>query len=478
MRQTTYAALVLALAFSACGGDENGPAVEPPPVKRELPQPIVQMVAPTAVAAGDVVTVFGSGFADEQVGQTRLHITGVYQTTDGNVEQVDLQVTPRFLNQGMLEWTFGPNIPFSTRDQTGTFRGMVKAVNVGFEGEEKSAQPVSTQMQVKPSILIRQFRPMNAGCQVGIESTTSDTPFYVELEAVGLKAGTNIAPMRFAYTFLREHFSIEGYFGGQLGIDPTDLMPQTGAVTIVDEVDGALSRLGNGVPSDVAVVKGALDASSVASVVQGADNVMGLTQLKTGQLTNDAANYFDGTLIVMAVDSTGASITRRLPLRIWASVEVDYDGSHRVVRSFDPVPVSSCIPGGDIGRDVSYAELTSETRARVLKVKGDISASINAFVARIDAAFGFEVTSEVSSSEAQNLTISGFIIPGEFAVFYRQTLQLERTATLRQHGACGNVTPLGDVVVTDWVWSPDLAKGQACPPLPASNLPPGEVFEQ
>ncbi|MBW2734150.1 MAG: hypothetical protein JRH20_17310 [Deltaproteobacteria bacterium] len=490
MRQMTYTALVLALGafgFAACGGDEMAPVVEPPAVKRELPQPVVQMVAPTAVAAGDLVTIFGSGFADGQVGQTRLHITGVYQTTDGNIEQVDLQITPRFLNQGMLEWTFGPNIPFSSRDQTGTFRGTVQATNVAFDGEEKVAQAVSTQMQVnqavstqmqvKPSILIRHFRPMTAGCQVGIEATTADTPFYIELEAVGLKAGTGLAPMRFAYTFMREHFSVEGYFNGELGVDPANLMPQSGAATVVDEVEGATSRLGNGVPSDVAVVPGALDARSIAGFVSKPENFFGLTQIKTGQLANEAANYFDASLIVLAVDSTGASITRRLSLRVWAAVEINYDGNHRVARSFDPVPVSSCIPGGDIGRDVTYNEVSSETRARDLKVKADISGSFNAFVARVDAAFGFEVTTAVSSSEAQNLSISGFIIPQQFAVFYRQTLQLERTAQLSLHGACGNVTPLGEIVVTDWVWSPDLAKGNACLPLPTSNLPAGEVFE-
>ena len=50
-------------------------------------------------------------------------------------------------------------------------------------------------------------------------------------------------------------------------------------------------------------------------------------------------------------------------------------------------------------------------------------------------------------------------------------------AKLRQHDACGNALSLGEVVVTDWLWSSDIAKGKGCVPLPASNLPKGQILK-
>ena len=56
---------------------------------------------------------------------------------------------------------------------------------------------------------------------------------------------------------------------------------------------------------------------------------------------------------------------------------------------------------------------------------------------------------------------------------------MERNANLTAHGPCGSTQDLGRVIVTDWVWSPDLAKrsGGTCPPLPKSNLSKGQKYE-
>ncbi|MCK5800135.1 MAG: hypothetical protein KAI47_23255 [Deltaproteobacteria bacterium] len=477
MRHSIFGSLLAAVALvlaGGCGGVESG-LPKPPPQKRVLPQPVLQMVAPTAVSAGDVVTIVGRGFADAQVGETRLTFSGVFQSTAGNIEQVEIEVQPTFKNQGELEWTFGPNIPFSSRNETGTFRGIVKATNVGLDGVQKDATPLSIQMQVRPSILLKQFRPVSAGCQAGITDTIADTKMLIEVEAVGLKAGNSTAPLRFVYTFMKEHFQFEGYFGGQLGLDPEGLFPQTGPVSIISDVaDGNISRLGTGVPSTTYVSQGIPGSGGLPT---GLDNLFKLAHLRTAPLANAQANNAKASISIMAIDSTGQMIKRTVPLTIWTPVEVDYQGGFKEVRSFDPVPVSGCISGGDVGYDVVYSESVAETRSRSFTVRSEVSGGFDIKVVRLNASFGVEVNAAVTSSKSTDLKISGYILPHQFGAFYRQTLQIERIAKLRVHGPCGATSNVGTVVVTDWVWSPDLAKGKTCPPLPKSNLPAGQTFK-
>lgn len=479
----TVRALALTLLATLVLGCGEEPAQEPPDptkVKRPLPQPMLRMVAPTAVRVGELVSIFGQGFADKEVGQTRLTFEGIFQTTSGRVNQVNLEVVPDYENQGVVNWTFGPNIPFTSEEETGTFRGIVKAKNVGYDGEEKHApQALGAEIQVLPSILIRQMRPLGAGCPVGITASTAETKFYFEFKAIGLKSGSDLAPLRFVYTFLKEHFQFKGYLSDQLGMDPESLFPEEGPVSIVDDVhNGDISKLGSGVPKNVYVFKG--NISGTGNMALGSDKLFGLTDLMTAPVPdvvgNYSADYFDAMMNVVAVDSAGQEAKRSVPLRIWSPIEVRYDGNSVPVRSYDPVPVSGCIPGGKIGRDVTYTEMTAETRTRSFKFIAKVGGGFDIKVFRLNAEFGIEVNSEVTSAKSKDLKITGKILPGEFAAFYRQTIQLERTGNLVGHGPCGSTQDLGEVVVTDWIWSPDLAKNRKCPPLPPSNLPPGQDF--
>jgi len=469
----TLATLALGIG---CGGEDPGQGEQPTPV-RELTEPLLRNVAPTSIRAGETLTIFGKDFADKALGETRLTFEGIYQTSAGKTQQVKLEVIPTVMNQGMLSWQFGPNIPFSTEEDTGSFRGVLKAVNVGQNGATREApQALGVELQVLPSILIRQLRPVSAGCSAGIQETTDSTNMLVELKAVGLKSGSSIAPLRFVYTFLKDQFQFAGYLSNKLGVDPESLFPKKGPVSVIDDVsNGTISSIGSGAPRNIYVYQGGY-TPSLASIAGGTDNLFSMTNLTTTTLPA-AVNYQDVTMSVVAIDSTGQQTSRSIGLRVWTPIEVKYDGNSKVVQSYDPVPVSGCIAGGDIGRDVTYSESTSETRSRSFKVSSKLSGGFDIKVVRLNAEFGIDVEASVSSTNAKNLAISAKVLPGEFGVFYRQTLQLTRKASLIGHGACGTTQDLGDVVATDWTWSPDLAKGLACPPLPPSNLPKGQSFE-
>jgi hypothetical protein len=473
-RAVTFSVVLLL----GCGGDEVKPPDGPP--VRELSTPLLRSIAPTLIRAGDELTIFGADFADDQIGEPQLTFEGVYQTTAGKTIQVTLDVVPKWKNQGTLTWEFGPNVPFGA-DDTGSFRGVIKARNVGRDGQIKEAeQALGVEMQVLPSILISQLRPVSQGCSTAARETTDNTKLVMEVKAIGLKAGSSIAPLRFMYTFMKESFQFNGYFSNKLGVDPESLFPnKTGPVSVIDEVkNGTASSLGTGTPHSLYVFQGA-NTANLASVALGTDNLFSLTDLITSPLP-DAQASRAATLNIVAVDSMGHEARRTVNFTVWAPVEVNYDGSSEVVRTYDPIPVSACIPGGDIGRDVTYAESTSETRQRsvLIHTKVGVAVEPSAFgvkLGHLSAEFGIDVQGQVTSASSKSLSLTGKILPKEFGMLFRQTMQLERRANLVGHGPCGDTQDLGMAIVTDWTWAPDLGKAATCPP--PSNLPAGQQFK-
>ena len=39
---------------------------------------------------------------------------------------------------------------------------------------------------------------------------------------------------------------------------------------------------------------------------------------------------------------------------------------------------------------------------------------------------------------------------------------------------CGQAVKLGEAILTDWIWTPDLATGPSCPP--PTKLQPAQTF--
>ncbi len=478
--QTLSTTLGIALLLVACGGEENNPGGNNGlPPGYTVPDPEVRQLAPTNISLGEKMTIMGGGFIDPKYGQTRISFEGNYVTSSGKVHRVKMEVSPKHVNQGVLTWKFGPNVPFANVDDIGRFLGTVKVRNIGLNNDIKVGnKAMSANITIKPSIIIKQMRPRTAGCSANLTDTVDNAKFLFEVKAVGLKGGTNGAPLRFIYSFLKENFQFKGWISGKLNLDPDSLFPKKGPVSVIDLVtNGNISTLGKGAPKDIYVNKG--QPNTIGTIDTGLDKLFGLQDLITAPVSNVIADSYNATMNILAIDNQGNQAKRTIQLKIWSAIEVDYTGGYKVVQSFNPVPVSGCINGGDIGRDVTYSEMTSETRSRSIKYIAKGSAGIDIKVVRLNAEFGMEVEGSVSSSKSKDLKITGKILPKQWAAFYRQTLQVERNANLTAHGPCGSTQDLGRVIVTDWVWSPDLAKrsGGTCPPLPKSNLSKGQKYE-
>jgi hypothetical protein len=147
--------------------------------------------------------------------------------------------------------------------------------------------------------------------------------------------------------------------------------------------------------------------------------------------------------------------------------------------------VSDCIPGDKaLPINVSYSEDRSESRSRSLAFNyhGDVGGNFapipsNPFALGVhfNAGFGVDTSASVHTSKSKGLNLSGQILPGEYGTFYRQTTKWHKVGELIAHGLCGQTAPLGEAILTDWTFTPDLATGNSCPP--ATQLPPAEKLQ-
>lgn len=82
----------------------------------------------------------------------------------------------------------------------------------------------------------------------------------------------------------------------------------------------------------------------------------------------------------------------------------------------------------------------------------------------------------VSSSESISSNFSGQILANTYGVFYRQLARYTQRAFVLEYDKCGERQVVGDLEMQDYVWAPDLALSDSCPPLPQSNFPPAQCF--
>jgi hypothetical protein len=77
----------------------------------------------------------------------------------------------------------------------------------------------------------------------------------------------------------------------------------------------------------------------------------------------------------------------------------------------------------------------------------------------------------VSSSDTIQRGFSANVIANTYGVFYRQMARYTQKAFVMSYNMCGEGQIIGDVTLQDYVWAPDLALSDSCPPLPKSNFP-------
>jgi len=471
--------LLGALLLGACGGEEGGENNPPPAAGWENVKPTLYVASPGAISVGEKVEILGKDFIQPDRGYPTIVFKGSYFDDLGGNYPVDFQAKAKCVGSvdgkiacAKLAWVLWPNIVFHpTGDHLGYFLGSVAVINVGKDGSQKASDRLQLKLEVRPSLLPRMARPTNAACQSVVDATLEDTPMGFVVEAIGLRPASADNPITFYWTFMLDHWNVDTSYNTT---NPGSIFPKTGAFMLEEQVT-------SGNTSSV------MDGGNKNFLLKVGSDVFGSSRLKTlktgkipaaGQGTSIAT-----TVNVAAVDSSGKTVQLSMPITINPVATMHYDGDQQIAERYSPTPVSDCIPGGDIGRQVSYSEDKAETRSRSMSFQYNASVGLqfapipsNPFALNINFSMGFgvDVGASVSSSSSTGMNISGQILPGEYGVFYRQTTKIYRTGQLVGHNACGQTADLGEVILTDWLFTPELATGPKC--TPPSQLPAAGKF--
>ncbi len=307
-RYAAATAATLGLALFGCASNDAG--VDPTDVPLEAAH--VAALSAYGASLGSLVEVYGTGFP--VTGDSSMHIVldGTFDTGD-SVEPVHLEVPVRVIDQGTALWnTFGPYaVPFgSSGSELGRFEGTIGTIIEDDRGEvlAEDLEPTPMTFEVEPSIRVREFQPIAASCAGPIRRALGGAPYRLTVEALGF------TPTSFTYTLTAP------------GLDEPPIAVRHIATGPVDSAGNDLELTLPVVPRD---------------------------RLSYGLAVS-----------VQAVDNTGRSHQSVFSLTVHRPIEVYYNGNVIVAELLPPVPVSGCIPGGEVGRQVNYSETNTETRDR------------------------------------------------------------------------------------------------------------------
>ncbi|MEM7447390.1 MAG: hypothetical protein AAF355_04025 [Myxococcota bacterium] len=471
--------------------------------------PHVLALSSYEASLGSVIELYGTDFPERTLGTSGARFLGVYETTFGQLYEVDLEVNMIRVDGGTLRWSsFGPyQIPFSPNGELGVFRGTIGAYARDAQGRFIHDQnPLAVEFRVLPSILVNELQPTDADCGQPVSRAIGGLPYRISVQAMGFD------PVTYTYTLSAP---------GLDGVQPVQIRR---------------------------VAAGPYDTL-------GTDRTFGFPAVPDGMKS------YGAVLNISAEGRTGESYSSTFALNVHNAVEIYYDGTTLVQQRFAPIPVSGCIEGGLNGRFVTYTESETETRQRTwsvhvgeswsttnsesqsvstysqvtdhnsitvtytegdsltTEVGGDINQEIT-LAGAIKAGFtanysrseeesrstsdastegssqtegeattdtsgtadsnaqsqGEDFSETISSSDTISRSFGGEIFAESAGAFYRQTTRLLRRGDLVIYNLCGVSTSTGEVDFYDWTWAPDLAPGPSCQTFPQSLLPAADCF--
>ena len=506
MRPSAALAALLATHLAACAvsySDVDGPddGRQPHPDDNyQLETPELVTVTPGQVSVGDRVQLYGSRFVDPAHGKLRAHFQGAFQTTEGGSLPYEGDVDVDYVNQGVADFEFGPNVMFSpTGDTLGLFNGTVTISNVRGD-DQRTSNGHSVSMQAVSSILVDVFRAADdVGCSSVTKATVANTNLAIKLRALGVEASPS-DPVTYTVEFLSPQANVQYIRTEWFNQWPPSTLSYIGQAPpgassfTAKSTDGTLEIDPTRVPLQV-------DVSPPIEIGQQLFSEATIYRLMTGALEGGG----QGGVTFAITASNSQEVARRVvAMQVYNEADLTtYDGNQRLVERFAPEQVSACFSGGDIGRDLTYTEGTSESRTRNVSFRWDINiansvgltigggvhlgtgiaAPISAGIdTRADRSyndtfsktFGVDVSQSITTERHMGQNFTAHILPSLFGACYRQTERIERIVGIVYHNKCGVSAEIGKAVLTDWNSGFDVATGPVC--APESNLPPAQVF--
>jgi hypothetical protein len=494
--------LIFAVLTASCGGEE---AIAPAIVRA----PHVLALSTYSASVGSLIDVHVSDGGDPSNGRTTLHFNGRFTSNDGESMPVDFEVAPKRVDASTLRWTtFGPyRNPFGVRgNETGIFEGTIAGRYTNADGEMiEDEAPLALTFAVKPSIVVHELQPLSANCNGAAMRALGGASYRLRVEAAGFE------PAAFTYTLaipatrlapISIRHAADGPFDtmgdrGDFTMPPVpeDMQSYQAIVSVEARArDGAhyQSTFAIGVHRPIEIYyNGNVEVAEVfapvpvSACIPGGETGRFVEYGETMEETrnrNYEVNWNESWLASHTV-SVGTSETIGLSERNgvgfattdeenwnW-SLGAEIEGSFGLSKLVSlGLKVSGSIGGGGSHSntnssshemEVSSSETTTDTEEASEQVGGQNG-----------GAFSWQVSSTNSVTRGFN----GKVLPKMYGVFYRQTLRLMRRAAIVTYNQCGAANVVGDVDFSDWAWSPDLALGGECPPLPVSNLPAAQCL--
>lgn len=488
-----------ALSLLACG--------EEAPVAPADPGPTIGHVAALSTyraGLGTLIEAYGTQFPSPNEGRLSLVFRGEFRGDDGQVNAVEFSSPVRRVDSTTLRWTgFGPyQNPFRPgASPLGTMAGTVGVRLETPDGQiHDEAQPLALTFEVGPSLVVKELQPITASCNGGVLRALGGAPYRLSIEAHGF------VPTAYQIDFSAPNSSVRPVSIRSLAKGASMMIGARG--------DFVLPEVPDGVPSYGAVLR--LSAQDAGG--QSYSSVFGLTVHRPIEV------YYNGNVeigeVLAPVPVSGCipgglngrdaeyseaeSETRSRGYDIswnqsWLREHTVEQGSGQTVGLSETNGVGfattdgqsfSFSLGGEVGGTFGLSELVSlgvKTNTTVGNERNQSNQSSSSRESGVNSSSSTTETEslsqaneqgesqgftwEVSSSQQISRGFGGRIIAGSYGVFYRQTLRLVRRAAIVAYNQCGHAQVVGDVDFSDWAWSPDLALGPACPPLPVSNLP-------
>lgn len=119
------------------------------------------------------------------------------------------------------------------------------------------------------------------------------------------------------------------------------------------------------------------------------------------------------TIVIKAYDAEGNTAETALPFRVVRPIEVKHYGKYELAESYEPFPVTGCIPGS-LGNNVQYTESQSETRQNSVSITISNSwNNSNSSITNLTQSEGISIAETSNTVLSSSLSASETISEGE-----------------------------------------------------------------
>jgi hypothetical protein len=509
MRTTLIGLVAIVPSLAGCIGNIGG---------EDKPAPTLLALSTTQITMGEPIEFIGGNFINTtKSGYSMVRFKGTFTSDTGRTYAVDHKVKTMWADGNRIIWPFvGPySNPFTGKDgdQLGTFEGDVSALNVAEadgERDEAESSPVHTKLKFGPSIIVRDFQPLEASCDAPAKRVLGGFPYKISVEAVGF------TPINFTYVIAGEDKTSPPRVYRQLATGATDNFGANGQLVFMPPqdqspfylVDFAVRALGNdGVERQmqltfgvhrpieyidsgevqIAQIEAAKPDSGCLSGGETNGSTVSYTETTTETRTRTLGLNWDEGWLDSVANQTGGSTTRTNSVN-WSATHTEMEGwefgweagASVTAGGKASIPfiaegsVSTTVSGG-IHKNHSWGYSDSRT------VGGDRSESDTESWATTSTQShnvqkGTSDFWAVSSADSKSLGFTGLILPGRFGVFYRQVTRTAIPGKVVAYNLCGNAEVVAEALFFDYLWSLELAQGPSCSPLPKSSLPEAQCL--